>query len=216
VTDQVSFRVPNGAQREWFFYEGLKKLTQVRRDEEVVSKMKQELYVDYADLKKQWHELPTHLPQEVMQGLEHAKLNDEAISIVADKTQLDQVLAGDLGALKAPSETESERAAREKFEFEAKKEEQRLMQQERARQLRISRQFVETKKKWEENVVKKIDLLPPDPEIHFNGRTVKPGFQFWLSLCSAPKQMLAKLDINVVDMIYVNYDAFLISTDLEK
>ena len=84
--------------------------------------------------------------------------------------------------------------------------------QEKERQIRISRNFIENRKKWEENVIKKVDLLPAEPETHFNGRVVKPGFLFWLSLCSAPKFMLAKLDINVPDMIYVNYNAYIVSS----
>lgn len=64
-------------------------------------------------------------------------------------------------------------------------------------------------------MVKKLDLLPPDPEVHFNGRIVKPGFQFWLSLCSAPKALISKLDINIAHMIYVNYNAFMLGTNLE-
>ena len=63
--------------------------------------------------------------------------------------------------------------------------------------------------------MKKIDLLPPDPETHFNGKTVKPGFQFWLSLCSAPRAMLAKLDIHIPETIYVNYNAYMIRNDPE-
>lgn len=80
----------------------------------------------------------------------------------------------------------------------------------------MSRKFIENRKKWDENVIKKLDLVPPNPETHYNGRIVKPGFQFWLSLFSAPKHLLAKLDINIPEMIYVNYNAYIISTDLEK
>ena len=64
-------------------------------------------------------------------------------------------------------------------------------------------------------MIRKIDLLPPEPEVHFNGRVVKPGFQFWLALCSAPKSLLSKLDLNIADTIYVNYNAYMIGTDLE-
>lgn len=43
--------IPEGAEREWFFYEGLKKLSKVRKDEEqeALQKLKEQFFVDYAD-----------------------------------------------------------------------------------------------------------------------------------------------------------------------
>ena len=102
------------------------------------------------------------------------------------------------------------------MELEVKKEERKILQKEKQRQIRISRKFLENKVKWEQQVIKKIDLLPPEPETHFNGRTVKPGFQFWLALCSAPAYLLKKLDVNIPETIYVNYSAYMITSDLEN
>lgn len=139
------------------------------------------------------------------------------ISLVADRSTLEKVIQGEIDPFKELSETDSQRQAREHFENETEKEKQMLLKKEKDRHIRLSRKFVEDEKKWEENVIKKIDLLPPDPETHFNGCSVKPGFQFWLSLCSAPKQLLTKLDINIPEMIYVNYNAYMVSCpDLEK
>ena len=90
-----------------------------------------------------------------------------------------------------------------------------MKEKEKQRQIRISKRFIENQKKWEENVIKKIDILPPDPETHYNKRTIKPGFQFWLSLLTAPKFLLNKLDINIPDMIYVNFNAYFVRTNLE-
>ena len=90
----------------------------------------------------------------------------------------------------------------------------KLEQLERQRQLKMSRKFIEAKKKWEDNIVKKIDLAPAD--IHYYDKySVQPGFEFFMNIVSASQTTLDKLHLNIPDMIYVNYNAYLITTDVE-
>ena len=56
----------------------------------------------------------------------------------------------------------------------------------------MSRKFKEEKKKWEENIVKKIDLVPTDLN-YYDKHSVKPGFEFLMSIVSASEQTLKKL-----------------------
>ena len=44
--------------------------------------------------------------------------------------------------------------------------------------------FLESKKNWEENVVKKIDLVPADIS-NIDKYSVMPGFEFYMSLVTA-------------------------------
>ena len=74
---------------------------------------------------------------------------------------------------------------------------------------------MEDKKKWEENMVRKIDLTPGKPD-YYDNYTVQPGFEFFMSIVSAGETTLKKLQINIPDMIYVNYNAYLLTTDVEK
>lgn len=74
---------------------------------------------------------------------------------------------------------------------------------------------MEQKKKWEDNMVKKIDLAPSEPN-YYDKYTVQPGFEFFMSIVSAGETTLRKLHLNIPDMIYVNYNAYFITTDVEK
>ena len=69
-------------------------------------------FVDYADKDeaidkglKDGETPNTHLPPQLSQGLEHMKLNEKMINIVADKEAFGRVIDGDLEPLKEPSET---------------------------------------------------------------------------------------------------------------
>ena len=85
---------------------------------------------------------------------------------------------------------------------------------EKVRREKRGLHFEERKKRWEENVVAKLDLVPPDAETHYTHLDVKPGFEFYLSLVTAPQIMLNRLDrIRIPDMLYVNYYGYLLSTD---
>ena len=64
-------QMPQGAEREWFFYEGLKKLSEMRKSEEneALTKMKEDFYIDYAEIDGEDQKLGMHLPDSMMQGL---------------------------------------------------------------------------------------------------------------------------------------------------
>ena len=68
-------QVPSGAEREWFFYEGLKNMAKVRDidQKKALEKIKQEVFVDYADRDPFGNEMPSHLPKALTLGLMHAK-----------------------------------------------------------------------------------------------------------------------------------------------
>ena len=62
---------PDEANREWYFYEGLKNMTQIR-DKDKVERMRQDVFVDYADLRdgeEGGDQLPSHLPKVLTLGL---------------------------------------------------------------------------------------------------------------------------------------------------
>ena len=79
--------MPEDAEREWFFYEGLKQMSKLKGNQEI-DQMKHEVFVDYADAKEEMKAeksiVPSHLPPEITHGLHHAKQIDKAIGIVAD------------------------------------------------------------------------------------------------------------------------------------
>ena len=44
--------MPDDAEREWFFYEGLKQMSKMQRNQEI-DQMKHEVFVDYGDAKEE-------------------------------------------------------------------------------------------------------------------------------------------------------------------
>ena len=64
--------------------------------------------------------------------------------------------------------------------------------------------------------MKKIDLVPDDIESHYKGKSVLPGFNFFMSIVTASAANLSRLKINIPDSIFVNYNGYLISSDIKK
>ena len=74
------------------------------------------------------------------------------------------------------------------------------------------RMYNEEKLKWQDAVVIRLDLVPQDPD-YYKLLPVKPGFEFWHSLSQLPSKRLTTLRINVPEMLYVNYNAWMFYTE---
>jgi hypothetical protein len=72
--------------------------------------------------------------------------------------------------------------------------------------------YQEEKLKWQEAVVNRLDLVPNDVE-YYKLLPVKPGFEFWHSLSQLPAKRLNTLRINIPEMLYVNFNAYMFYTE---
>ncbi len=67
-------------------------------------------------------------------------------------------------------------------------------------------------KKWNKEVIHKIDLVPEDPR-YYDKLAVKPGFDFMYALINCDNTQLEYLRVNIPETLYFNYNSYLIRTD---